>query len=310
MGSMLPAGHRVRAELRARRRAENMTLTAVAAKTGYSVTKLQRMETGGRGLIPDDVDTLLTLYQAPKGRREYLVKLTAQADVQPWWQAFNAWLPGAWREEIPLEDEATVIRMYNLGFIPPLLQIAAYTRALLPILHPDLTGPVLDRLVGVQATRQLILARTPQPRIHCLLDESVLRRPVGSPEIQGQQLQAVAAAVGLPNVTVQLVPFSAGTHPGVEGSLTLLEFDSAPLMARTPESVVFRDTKPVVGKAQNAWEAIKEQASSENATVNMLNRRARVLLSTTTASRYKKRPRAGVRRDQALDTQQRREPDS
>ncbi|MGO1052957.1 helix-turn-helix domain-containing protein [Crossiella sp. CA198] len=276
---------KVRTALRELREAKRLTLAAVAKATGCSVTKIQRMETGERGMDPSDVSALLNLYKAPAALRDNLVDLLSTPADRDWWHGIGTWLPLTWRREIPLEDEATVLRTYTLGFIPLLLQTAAYGQMFLSCLYPHLSYRDVRRLVGILAARQLILDRDPMPRLHFLIDEAALRRPMGSPGVHAQQLQAVAAAAVRPNLTVQVVPLSAGAHPGVAGSMTLLEFAESPAMAATTDSAGFVGSKLFVEDTYDLWEAIEKQASSEEATGEMLRGRAGSLLSASTPTR-------------------------
>ncbi|MBB4679525.1 helix-turn-helix domain-containing protein [Crossiella cryophila] len=271
--------------LREMREAKRLTLAAVAKATGCSVTKIQRMETGERGMDPSDVSALLNLYKAPAELRDNLVDLLSTPADRDWWYGIGTWLPLTWRREIPLEDEATVLRAYTLGSIPLLLQTAAYSQAFLSCLYPHLSYRDVRRLVGILAARQLILDRDPMPRLHFLIDEAALRRPIGGPGVHAQQLQAVAAAAARPNLTVQVVPLSAGAHPGVAGSMTLLEFAELPAMAATAESAGFEGSKPFVEDNFDLWDAIEKQASSEEATTQMLRSRAGLLLNARTPTR-------------------------
>ncbi|MCK2237420.1 MULTISPECIES: helix-turn-helix transcriptional regulator [unclassified Crossiella] len=279
---MRPVPSKVRhlpAELRALREDRTLTLQKASAAVGFSLTKLQRMETGKRGLHYDDAAKLFAFYQVPEARSERMLALLADLGDPGWWTKFRAKLPEPWRQEIPLEDEAEVIRDYSLGFVPRLLQIPRYADALFADLQPYLSQRTREVLVGVQTTRQSILNRL-DVRFHFLIDEAALRM-VGSPHVQEEQFRALIAAANRPNVTVQIVPFGAGAHPGLAGAMVLLKFIGAPTMARMSEAEGFRDSDSTVRTAWHAWNAISGRASSEVATNHLLYHRLSALSAQT-----------------------------
>ncbi|MGO1050943.1 helix-turn-helix domain-containing protein [Crossiella sp. CA198] len=264
-------------ELRALRKARRMTLWQVARALSCSVTKLQRMETGRRGLKVDDVSALLTYYQVPPAERERLLGLVGALSSRGWWQLPGAGIPEDWHQTIALEDEATVIRDYALGVVPVLLRTPDYARALLTPLNTDLAEPDLNRLVATQLNRQLILSRPNPPQLHCLVDESALLRPVGGTAVLARQLRALAVVAERPNVTVRIVPIDAGAHPGVHGSLTLLEFTGGPPMARTSGTQKFQDSGSVVDRAWRDWIGLAWHALPAEATGRLVSDQADTL---------------------------------
>jgi hypothetical protein len=125
---------------------------------------------------------------------------------------------------IGLEDNATMLRMYAALLIPGLLQTPGYAKAILRAVQPNLDAEQLDRWVDLRIARQSLLDRDNPPALWTILDEAVLRRPVGGPEAMQQQLQRLAEAAARPNVTLQVLPFAAGEHAGMDGSFTIFGF--------------------------------------------------------------------------------------
>ncbi|MCO1577101.1 helix-turn-helix domain-containing protein [Crossiella sp. SN42] len=262
------------AELRALRKAQRWTLSQVATALGFSVTKVQRMETGRRGLKRDDVSALLTLYQVSSERRDRLLGLIATTGEPAWWQVPGVRLPEDWRQRVAFEDEATVIHDYEVGSVPALLQTAAYTRVLLATWYPRLSEADLTRMVAANLTRQLVLDRSEPPHLHCLIDESALLRPVGGASVLAQQLHLLREIAARPEVTLRVVPLMAGAHPGTRGSLTLMEFADGPAVARTAGAERLLDARSTVSQARQDWAAMTHAALSASATAALLDERA------------------------------------
>jgi hypothetical protein len=119
------------------------------------------------------------------------------------------------------ETEAAVIREYAAELVPGLLQTADYYRAFLGTAPVD---PAIDRKVEVRMARQERLTGDDPPRYWAVLNEAVIRRRVGGTEVTRGQLARLAEAARQPNVTIQVLPFSAGEHPAMEGSFSILGF--------------------------------------------------------------------------------------
>ncbi|WHT19417.1 helix-turn-helix transcriptional regulator [Crossiella sp. CA-258035] len=253
---------RVCAVLRTLRKANRLTLHQVAIALGVSVTKVQRMETGRRGLHVDDVNALLTLYQVPAQQRAELLAQVGAAANPGWWQAPGSRLPADLRQLIGLEDEAAVVRDYELAMVPSLLQTAEYARSALGGMDHRLHEPDLGRQVAATMTRQMVLARPTPPNLHCVVEESALQRPIGGQGVLARQLQALCVLADRPNVTLRVLPGSRGAHPGLRGSMTILEFADAPTLVCVPTAGThtFLQTAAEVDRAREAWAVLEHLA--------------------------------------------------
>ncbi|WP_311044676.1 DUF5753 domain-containing protein [Streptomyces sp. ID38640] len=120
--------------------------------------------------------------------------------------------------------------------VPGLLQTDAYARALLRTSRPRDTDAQIERLVSARMERQSILAGSSPPLLWCILDEAVVRRPVGGPMVMRDQLEHLLTQVQSSHVVMQVLPFGAGEHPVMGGSLTLLSFERGPDVAYTESS--------------------------------------------------------------------------
>ncbi|MCX5376842.1 helix-turn-helix transcriptional regulator [Streptomyces sp. NBC_00091] len=126
------------------------------------------------------------------------------------------------------EGLATAIREYAPQIIPGLLQTEPYARAVCRAYQPTATAEVIDELVTNRLVRAAILDDKTTPLFWCVLDEAVLRRAGEDPEILAGALRHIAALIRAHRVIIQVLPFSAGFHAGLAGTLKLMAFSDAP----------------------------------------------------------------------------------
>jgi len=199
-----------------------MTVEQVAEALLVSPSKVSRLETGQRGVSPRDIRDLSDLYGVTDpALREHLAQLAREGRGQAWWQPFD--LPYA--TYVGLEAEATSISDFEPGVVPGLLQLPPYARAVHEAIIPGLGPSVIDQRLAERRTRQQILTRGKDaPRLWAIMDEAVLHREVGGPEVMRAQLGHVIKVSAQANVTVQILPFDVGAHPALDSTFILLEF--------------------------------------------------------------------------------------
>jgi hypothetical protein len=198
-------------------------------KAGYEIrasrSKISRMETGRVGFKARDVADLLTLYgvtgEQEKSRFLDLVERSGRPD---WWTKYSDVLPDWFENYLGLESASSTIRTFELQFVHGLFQTEDYARAVTRLGHQSAPVAEVERRVGLRVKRQDMLDRANPPRIWSIMDEAVLRRPVGGPEVMRAQLQHLLKVARLPQVTLQVVPFARGGHAGASGSFTVLRF--------------------------------------------------------------------------------------
>ncbi|MET9609584.1 helix-turn-helix transcriptional regulator [Streptomyces sp. NPDC006512] len=214
---------RLGAELRWLRLARGLTSTQVAEHLLISQPKMSHLENGRRAIKPRDVRDLCALYQVTDMRVvDALMRMATEADRQGWWTACGE-VPYA--VYIGLETEAASIRSYEPQLIPGLLQTPAYANAVLAETIPQATAELIAVRREVRLRRQHRAHHPARPlRLSVVLDESVLRRVVGSPAIMREQLEFLNHLGAQPHVTVQVLPHEAGAHPGVTGQFSVLDF--------------------------------------------------------------------------------------
>ncbi len=206
------------------RRKKGLTLDEVAERMTCSTSKISRLETGkGVPKIPD-VSELMRIYGVTsETERDMLLRLVHDGREQGWWEQLTEGLaherlvgdPSA--RYAGLESAALTVDAFELVLVHGLLQTARYTRTILESLI-DIEEDEIERLLELRRRRQDVLARRDPPlRLSVVLDESVLARAAGSPEIMVEQLDHLAEMTRLPNVTVRILPFTTGMHRGAYG---------------------------------------------------------------------------------------------
>lgn len=205
-----------------------MSTRAVADQLGWSASTLNRIENGGRNISSEDVSALCVLYTITGTERDRLLELAREADQPAWWERTSSGLPTQLTALIGFESEATRITDVSLVLVPGLLQIPEYTRALLTALAGSgVSKSEIETLLVARLGRQAILSKPSPPQFLAILDEAVLRRPVGGRHVMAAQLRHIITTSQRPNVTVRIIPCDRGEHAGLSGSYLLLELNKA-----------------------------------------------------------------------------------
>jgi transcriptional regulator with XRE-family HTH domain len=220
-----PTGRRRRlgAELRRLREAAGLTIDRVAEELECSPSKVSRIETGQVSATPRDVRDMLGLYGVDDARLEAMVQVAREARQRGWWQKFVD-VPDGVPAYVGLETAATSIDVYMALLVPALLQTPDYARAVIAAVRPDLPRSEIDRRVELRLRRQDLLGQERPPRMRVLLDDTVLRRPVGGPAVMAAQRRRLLADAGRPAVSIQVLEAGAGAHAGMDGPFTIFGF--------------------------------------------------------------------------------------
>jgi transcriptional regulator with XRE-family HTH domain len=210
--------------LRRLREEAGMTTERAALSIRGSHSKISRMEHGRVGFKERDIADLLTLYGVGTGdEREALLTLAREANTPGWWQAYADILPHWVEPYFGLEAAASFIREYELQFVPGLLQIEDYARAVVRLGNVATEEEVVRR-ARARISRQAILHRDNPPKLWAVLDEGALRRVIGGPDVMRAQLRYLIEMCDHPAVTLQILPFSAGSHRAMGGPFTILRY--------------------------------------------------------------------------------------
>jgi hypothetical protein len=213
------------AQLRRFREAAGVTPERAGAVIRGSRSKISRMETGRVRFKIRDVTDLLALYGVTDEQvRSGLLSLARQSSRPDWWAKYGDVLPDWFEPYLGLESAAATLRSFDIQFVHGLFQTEDYARAVTMLGYPADSPLEIEDRVALRLKRQELLSRQDPPRIWSVLDESVLRRPVGSPAVMRSQLRRLVEVAGMSRVTVQVVPFSRSGHAGESGSFSILRF--------------------------------------------------------------------------------------
>jgi transcriptional regulator with XRE-family HTH domain len=217
---------RLAAELRRYREAAGLTIDDVADRLEWSAAKISRIENSRVSVLPRDVKFLLSTYGLSDRDEPWnvLLALARESRQKGWWQQYGGAVPNWFEIYVGLEADAESMSIYQAEFVPGLLQTEEYARAVHRAALVRATDDEIDQLVKVRMARQELLTTDDAPQVWIVLNESVIRRVVGGRAVMHEQLLRLQEAADSPNVTLQVVPFSAGAHPAMDGSFELLSF--------------------------------------------------------------------------------------
>jgi transcriptional regulator with XRE-family HTH domain len=212
---------RLAMELRRLREEVGLTIESVAARMECSASKISRTENAQVAPTARDVRFLLGIYGVTDDKCEELVQVAREARQKAWWHPYNDVARGPY---VGLEAAASTIQAYEALLIPGLMQTREYARAASRAARPDLAPEVIERKVDLRLARQKLLDEADPPDVWLVLDEAALHRPVGGREVMRDQLQRLTEVADRTNVTVQILPYDAGEHAGMDGAFVILGF--------------------------------------------------------------------------------------
>jgi Domain of unknown function (DUF5753)/Helix-turn-helix domain len=265
---------RLGTELRRLREEARVTIDVVADSLGCSPSKVSRIETGHTSATPRDVKDMLDVYGIDGVASEELVQIAREARQKGWWHPYSTVLVGAY---VGLEAAARSIRAYEQQVIPGLLQSEDYAVAMIRAARLSDTPLEIDRRVHVRMARQSLLIQDDPIDLWVVLDEAVLSRPVGGDEVMLDQLVRLVEAAKLPNVTLQVLPFAAGAHAGMDGTFAILDFpeeaDPDVVYAENATGGLFLEKADELRKYSSIFDTIRSTALTPEesiATIEML----------------------------------------
>jgi Domain of unknown function (DUF5753)/Helix-turn-helix domain len=219
--------HRRRLGAELKRLRGSRTLEEVAAVTLISTSKLSRLENGQGVPQARDVRDLINHYEVDAPAAERLRRWASAGRGQAWWRDFGDALEKPNLETyLDFESGASMMRIYASSLVPCMLQTDEYADHVLRAMPPGRSGEQVQRMVEIRARRrELLVESADSARLHVLLDEAVLRRPVGPPQVMAAQVQYLRAASRRRSVSIQVVPFAVGVHAAIVGGFTILQYD-------------------------------------------------------------------------------------
>ena len=236
---------------------------------------VRRMEMAEVALKIPYLQMLLKSYGVSDEEAETFVHLAEEANKPGWWQRFHDILPGWFSMYVSLEGAAALIRQYEPHFVPGIMQTDEYARGVLTSGAIGQTRPEdIERHVALRMQRQELLTREGAPRLWVVMDETVLRRPVVGPQVMRAQVERLLEVTELPHVTLQVLEFSSGPHPGTYGPFVLFRF----AMSELPDMVyseyvtgaVYLDARAEVGTHLEVMDRMAAQAATAQRTKEIL----------------------------------------
>ncbi len=272
---------RLAAELRRLRSDAGLTREEVAERTRINEATLYRIEAARARPQARTLLALLELYGVPEEESAELTALARQSGEQNWLQSFPTELPEPYPTYISFEGEAKSLLNYECLFVPGLLQTQDYARAALQRGMPSATNDEIGRLLKARMGRQAVLTRNPPLRLRTIVDEAALHRPVGGKQVMKTQLNRLAEAADLPQVTLQALPYDVGGHPGMSGSFAILRFDepvsSDVVYIETQAGDLFLESETDLSRFSAIFEHLRALALPPEASVSLIQTIAREL---------------------------------
>ncbi len=264
---------RLRAELRNARVAADLTQDQVAEAMEWSPSKIIRIEAGSVGVSANDMKALLRLYHVtdPKRVDELLTlarlareRMTTYRDAPPKLLQF-----------IDYEAAAATIRGFQPLAVPGLLQTEEYARAVIQAVMPDSPKAQVDALVTVRMRRQEILTRPDPVELIAVIDEAVIRRQVGGEGVMRRQVKHLVAMADRKNVTLEVLRFNAGAHPGMLGPFVIFEFpdaedDDVLFLESSRGEVIIRDEPDEIASYEERLDSLRKLSSGRKGSVAFL----------------------------------------
>lgn len=265
-------------ELRRLREASGVTIDSVAERLECSASKISRIETGHIGASTRDVRDILAIYGVDGDGAEELVQVAREARQKGWWHLYGAVLTGAY---VGLEAAAAAVRAYEAQLVPGLIQTPDYARAVIRAARPDISIEELDRRIHVRRIRQSLLTQDDPIDLWVVLDEAVFHRIVGDVSVMSCQLDRLVEAAELPNVTLQVLPFSAGAHAGMDGTFVILEYEEAVdpdvVFAENAAGGLFLEKDDELARYRFIFDHLRASALPPNTSVDVIAARAKEL---------------------------------
>ena len=244
----------------------------------WSLSKIIRIEAGSVGISTNDLKALLRHYKiVDPAQTAELIALGRAARERAWWSMYRDVAPTGLLQLIGYETAAVIGRAFEPLLVPGLLQTEEYARVVVRGLGERLPPERVDSLVEVRMRRQELLDRADPPLLFFILDEAVVRRLVGGKSVMRRQVARLIEMAERPNVTIEVVPFSAGIHPGLKGSFAILEFpdpgdDDVLYLESARGDLISRDVPDEILTYREAFEQLRDASLGSKDSVTYLRK--------------------------------------
>lgn len=269
---------RLAAELRRLRASADLSREHVSEQTGINNATLYRIETARARPQKRTLIALLNLYDVDQTQRDYLIVLLRDAAKQGWLRPYHSDLPEEYTAYISFEDEAQGLRNFESLFLPGLLQTESYARAVIRGVLPSATNDEIESRVRARVERQDVLTKDAPLKLWAVVDEAALHRAIGGPEVMREQLAHLVEMAKAPNITLQVIPFSAGAHPGMPGQFILMDFsdpmDTDLVYIDSMAGDLFLESDADISRYRSIFDNLVAVALSPNESASLISERA------------------------------------
>jgi transcriptional regulator with XRE-family HTH domain len=273
---------RLGSELRKLREDHSIKLEEVAERLGVAASTLSRIETGKAPTKSVYLTAMLEMYGVTDpAQRQVLVDMAREGHRKGWWSVYDDVLPTGFGIYVGLEAEAAGVRSFEGEVIHGLFQTPDYARAILREVQVKDSDEQIERLVDLRMKRQDSLERNPPLDVWLILDESVVRRTIGGDGVMRGQLARLVEASRKPNVTLQVLPFDSGSHAGLRGSFSILEFperaDSDVAYVESVAGIIYLEKEREVKHCAEAFDRLRAAALSPGQSTDLIVEAAKEL---------------------------------
>ena len=243
----------------------------------WSLSKLIRIENGSVGISLNDLKAILAYYKITDEKRTAeLVGLSRGARERSWWNTYRDLSPRL-VQLIEYESASFIIRNFQPMVIPGLLQTEEYAAAMIRNYSPQATEQEVKTAIEIRMKRQQILQQPEMPLMFFIMDEAAVRRLVSGREAMRRQIERLLDESAKPAVTIEVVPFSVGAHPGMQGSFMLFEFpdagdDDALYLEGPSEIRLNRDDAEEISNFRDRFEVLRELSLGPQGSIDLLRR--------------------------------------
>ncbi|MFD7918715.1 helix-turn-helix domain-containing protein [Streptomyces sp. NPDC059740] len=216
---------RLGSELRRLREAAGVTSEQAAERIGGDKSKISRQENGRQGVTKLEIEALLDLYEVSDAKlRTALATLAREGRRKSWWAPYSDILDERFQEHLSIESDAVRMLLFQPLLIPGLLQTREYAEVSIRGETDSTSDGQVDSHVSVRLGRQRVLQRENPPQLVCILDEAAIRRCIGGPKVMAGQLHKLIEVNNPPRLSIQVVPFSQGSHAGLDGAFSIYSY--------------------------------------------------------------------------------------
>ncbi|MGH3573031.1 MAG: helix-turn-helix domain-containing protein [Pseudonocardiaceae bacterium] len=275
-GSPTGPARRLGRELKRLREAMGKTQVEVGEWVGTPSTTISKIENAERNVPLPHLKLMLQLYEVDPAHSETLLQLAQQARERGWWADYGDAVPKWFTEYVGLETAANQVWTYEQEYVPGLLQTRRYTEAMTLAVNSVGASESADGFARVRVTRQQRLTNEKAPMaLRAVLNEAVFHRKVGGSEVMREQVARLREAISQPNITVQVLPFSAGAHPGMTGPFTMLWFPERSMNMVYIElrgGAVYLERPEDIDLHETIFKKLSDLALNEEDTVSLLSK--------------------------------------